>query len=197
MQMLHRVPTIQTQALRRRAVVTWLGATTAICAISASGCNKEGAASAMATPSKQGLSAEGNPNPTADDRCAMCAMRVADNPGWAGAVELHSGATYYGCSVRCTLATAMHSEKFLGVPTTQIRRVRVPDYLHKDKSVDADAAWFVVDSDVRGPMGLTLVPASSERDANTIVERHKGRILRRADVTDAVLFDLKLRSKAS
>jgi len=159
------------------------------------GCKRGQDAPAKAIASKQGLTADGNPNPTGEDRCAMCAMRVADHPEWVGAIELASGDTFYFCCVRCTLATSLQAQKFLGAAESDIRRVRVPDYLHKGKSIDADGAWFIVDSDVRGPMGLAIVPASSQQDADTIVKRHQGRILRRAEVTLPVLMDLKQRSK--
>ncbi len=125
----------------------------------------------------------------------MCAMRIVDNPAWAGAIELIDGKTYYTCSVRCTLATSMNSDKFLGAPKSEIKRVRVPRYLAKSKTLDAEKAWYVVDSDVRGPMGHTLLPAASHEEANTLVERHKGRVIQRADVTMALLKQLKTPSK--
>jgi nitrous oxide reductase accessory protein NosL len=60
--------------------------------------------------------------------------------------------------------------------------------------LDADTALFVVDSDVRGPMGLALVPAASQADAAVIVQRHGGKVLRRSEVTLDVLRQLKQRS---
>ena len=160
------------------------------------GCNKEApGGKAKAIPSKQGLTTEGNPNPTQEDRCPMCAMRVADHPDWAGAIELDNGNTFYTCSVRCTLATSMNAEKFLGVPNTAIKRIRVPHYLEKGKWLDANTALYIIDSDVRGPMGLSLVPAANQQEAKVIVQRHKGRVLEREQVTMPVLKDLKARSK--
>lgn len=193
----HRVTNPTTQARARR---WFLGAVASAVAVAAvPGCKKGGDASteeAKAVPSKQGLSGDGTPKPTADDRCPMCAMRVADHPDWVGAIELEGGATFYACSVRCTLATSMNTDKFLGVPKTQVKRVRVPQYLEKGKTLDAETAWYVIDSDVRGPMGLALVPAASQEEANVIVGRHKGRALPRADVTMPVLMELKQRNKS-
>jgi nitrous oxide reductase accessory protein NosL len=168
----------------------------AAASVSVPACNKQDAdAKAKAIPSKQGLTADGNPNPTSDDRCPMCAMRAADHPAWAGAIVLHNGDTFYTCSVRCTLATAMDSDTFLGVPQSDIARVRVPHYLEKGKSLDAESAWYVVDSDVRGPMGLALLPAATEQEAQILVRRHKGRVLPRKEVTLPLLKDLKQRSQ--
>ncbi len=190
----HRVLRSPTQAVARRTCLHVLALLPLAVLPS---CREETATPgpAKAIASKQGLSSEGNPQLTADDRCPMCAMRVIDHPDWAGAIELSTGATYYTCSVRCTLATAMRSESFLGVAPDQIKRVRVPHYLEKGKSLDANSAWYVIDSDVRGPMGLALLPAASEQEAQTLVRRHQGRVLSRKDVTLDVLKDLKQRSK--
>jgi nitrous oxide reductase accessory protein NosL len=124
----------------------------------------------------------------------MCAMRPADKPTWVGAIVLRNGTTYYGCSVRCTLAISMSPDKFLGVAADQLAAVRVPDYLHPDTLLEADTALYVVDSDVRGPMGLALVPAASEADAAVNVRRHGGKVLRRSEVTLDVLRQFNPRS---
>ena len=133
----------------------------------------------------------------AQGRCAMCGMDVSLHPDWAGSIELADGTRHETCSVRCTLATAMSPQKFLGVDATQVRSVRVPDYLHPGTRLDATAAMFVVDSDVRGPMGAELVPAASEADIQVIVARHGGRMLRHSEVTPALLMALKEHGKSS
>lgn len=129
-------------------------------------------------------------------RCAMCGMDVSLRPEWAGSIELADGTVHSTCSVRCTLATALHAQKFLGVDPGQIRSVLVPDYLHPGTRLQASSALFVVDSDVRGPMGVELVPAASEADVQVIVSRHGGRMVRHAEVTPALLMALKERGKS-
>lgn len=184
------LPAMSTQSRRRlcsRRHV--LGALTVVVA-AALGCNKPGTA-AQAIAAKRGLDSQGNPQVSDDDRCPMCAMQVSAHKDWAGAIELDDGRVFYCCSVQCTLATSAHPDRFLGVPARRVRRVRVPDYLHPGRSLDADSALFVVGSNVRGPMGLTLVPASSHTDAQVIIQRHNGRIVDRSQITDAVLLELK------
>lgn len=169
----------------------------AVCAPIAAGCktskpessNQRGAA-------HNPLDSEGRPQPSADDRCAMCAMRVADHPEWVGAIELDNGTTFYFCSVRCTFGASLRSAEFLQTDPSHIRRMRIPEYLVKDRWIDADSALLVIDSDVLGPMGLELVPASKQDDADVIVRRHGGRIIRRSEVTLEVLRDLKAKSGA-
>ena len=57
--------------------------------------------------------------------------------------------------------------------------------------IDARAAWYVIGSDVLGPMGHELVPLATEAEAVDFQRDHKGkRILRFDDVTPAVLDKL-------
>jgi nitrous oxide reductase accessory protein NosL len=58
----------------------------------------------------------------------------------------------------------------------------VTDYYNTAR-IDAESAWYVVGSDVLGPMGHELVPHDSEADAREFLADHKGkRVLRFADV---------------
>ena len=57
--------------------------------------------------------------------------------------------------------------------------------------IDAHAAWYVIGSDVLGPMGHELVPLATQAEAEDFLRDHKGRkIVRFADVTPALLEQL-------
>jgi copper chaperone NosL len=127
----------------------------------------------------------------------MCGMKVVDHREWAGAIETGSGETFYFCSPRCTMATSRHAERFLGIGPEEIQRIRVTDYLRPERTLDAKTAYYVVDSDVRSPMGLDLLPAATQADAETLVRRHGGRVVRYDEVNHALLADLKERSRAA
>ncbi|MBP6809848.1 MAG: nitrous oxide reductase accessory protein NosL, partial [Chromatiaceae bacterium] len=74
--------------------------------------------------------------------------------------------------------------------------IAVTEYYGLDR-IPARDAWFVIGSDVLGPMGHELVPLASEADAQEFLRDHAGqRILRFDDVTpelpgnlDAAKFD--------
>ena len=54
--------------------------------------------------------------------------------------------------------------------------------------MDARTAWFVVGSDVLGPMGHELVPFAREAEAREFLRDHRGKqVLRFAEVTPALL----------
>ncbi len=148
------------------------------------------------SPARIPLAPDGSMHPSAGDRCPMCAMDAFEHKQWVGAIELDNGTTWYLCSARCTFGTALQSERFLGVAKNRIRRVRVQNYLQPDKSIPADDAFYVVDSDVASPMGAALLAVSSADDASVVVRRHGGRILRRSDISIDLLKSLKSHGKS-
>lgn len=57
--------------------------------------------------------------------------------------------------------------------------------------VDGRAAWYVIGSDVLGPMGRELVPLAGEKEARQFMVDHKGkRLLRFTEVTADALKGL-------
>lgn len=158
---------------------------------------KKPAPSGRPAPAALGLDPQGNPRVSETDRCPMCAMGVFEHKSWASVIELDDGTTFYTCSARCGFGTVLQAEKFLAVSPNRIRRFRVADYLRPDKVIDADSAFLVLDSDVRGPMGLAIVAAASQEDAEVITKRHGGRVVRRPAITIETLMELKKRNSAA
>jgi nitrous oxide reductase accessory protein NosL len=57
--------------------------------------------------------------------------------------------------------------------------------------IDARQAWYVIGSDVLGPMGHELIPLATREDAEEFLSDHAGkRILRFGDVTHELLGNL-------
>ncbi len=68
--------------------------------------------------------------------------------------------------------------------------VVVKDY-YTQISIDALKAFYVIWSDVYGPMGHEPIPFEKEVDAKRFLEDHKGRkILRFKDITQKVILSL-------
>lgn len=61
--------------------------------------------------------------------------------------------------------------------------------------IDAKSAFYVLGSDVLGPMGHELLPFKDRESAQEFLEDHKGKsIIRYQDVTPAVIESLDHRS---
>jgi copper chaperone NosL len=71
-----------------------------------------------------------------------------------------------------------------------VAAVVVKDY-YTQISIDALKAFYVIWSDMYGPMGHEPIPFEKEADAKRFMEDHKGRkILRFKDITPKVILSL-------
>jgi nitrous oxide reductase accessory protein NosL len=74
--------------------------------------------------------------------------------------------------------------------TEDVEAIRVKDY-YQLSWIDARKAWYVLGSDVFGPMGRELIPLDKEADAKEFMKDHQGkRILIFPDVTREVIKPL-------
>jgi len=72
-----------------------------------------------------------------------------------------------------------------------ITAIQVKDY-YSLKSVDGRTAFYVIGSDVYGPMGKELVPFEKQMDAQSFLRDHKGKkVLRFNEITPVVLKSLE------
>ena len=123
----------------------------------------------------------GTAAPTATGRCSHCGMKlVADSP-WFSEIVTEDGQKLGYDTPRCALTASLSGKK---------GKVRVQDFYDR-KWHDAGDVRFVVGSDVLGPMGPDLVPVDPAR-ADKFQKDHQGeKTLALADLTKAVLDDLK------
>jgi nitrous oxide reductase accessory protein NosL len=71
-----------------------------------------------------------------------------------------------------------------------IDNIMVTDY-YTVSPIEARKAWYVLGSDVFGPMGNELVPMAKESDAKEFMKDHKGqRIFKFSEVTKEVMKNL-------
>jgi nitrous oxide reductase accessory protein NosL len=90
-----------------------------------------------------------------------------------------SKGTLYTCSIYCVVVMGM---KLKETP----RNIRVADYLHPDKMVEAEKAFFVVGSTARGTMSAVSKIAFEEKQAAALfAERYGGRLAGFKDALDA------------
>jgi copper chaperone NosL len=121
--------------------------------------------------------------------CPVCGMFVAKFPEWVAAVVFKDGHAHY-------FDGAKDLFKFLrdigsydsGHNTADITIVAVTDY-YGVRTMDARSAFFVVGSDVLGPMGHELVPLASKADAEEFMADHKGKRILTFDQVGAELLD--------
>jgi len=129
--------------------------------------------------------------PGPGEKCPVCGMFVVKYPAWVTGVTFADGS-------RAVFDGAKDLFKFLQDPgrwapgrtRADVKSTFVTDY-YDLVQLDAHAAFFVVGSDVYGPMGEELVPLAKKADAEEFLADHQGkRILRFDEVTPELLKTL-------
>ncbi|WP_374408688.1 nitrous oxide reductase accessory protein NosL [Hydrogenophaga sp.] len=131
------------------------------------------------------------PAPGPRDTCPVCGMFVAPYPYWIATVVWRDGKAVHFDGPKDFFKYLLELPKYEpGRQRSDIVSMGVTDY-YGTQRIDAAGAWYVIGSDVLGPMGHELVPQDTEADAKEFMADHKGRrVLRLADVTMPLLLGL-------
>lgn len=129
--------------------------------------------------------------PSPKDKCPVCGMFVAKYPDWLATVMFKDGTFRYFDGPKDLFKFLLDLKQYApGKGQSDVDRFFVNDY-YAVRQVDGRKAFYVIGSDVYGPMGKELIPFEKETDARGFLKDHGGRsILRYHEVTSAVLKQL-------
>ncbi|MBF0247358.1 MAG: nitrous oxide reductase accessory protein NosL [Alphaproteobacteria bacterium] len=124
------------------------------------------------------------PAPRVMDACPVCGMLVAKYREWVATVVYKDGHAHHFDGAKDMFKFLFDMAKYGdGHTPGDIERIGVTEYYDLRK-IDAKGAFYVVGSDVTGPMGHELVPFASRADAEAFLADHRGvRVLEFPDVT--------------
>ncbi len=130
--------------------------------------------------------------PPARAKCPVCGMFVAKYPDWTGAIRFKDAATVYFDGPKDLFTYYLAVGKYSpGKDRSAIDALYVKDY-YALTVIDASKAFYVIGSDVRGPMGNELVPFAKGDDARGFLHDHRGRnVLRFGEITQETLKALE------
>ncbi len=131
--------------------------------------------------------AAGAPTPSPKDKCPVCGMFVAKYPDWTAVITFRDGTSQFFDGAK-DMFTYYHAVRKYSPKRDQasMSSITVRDY-YALKQIDARTAFFVIGSDVSGPMGHELIPFAKEADAREFLKDHKGKkIVRFNDVSAAL-----------
>lgn len=112
----------------------------------------------------------------ADARCPVCGMFVAKYDVWITQIRYDDSTVFSFDGVKDMMAYYHNPAAYNGQEQAKIREVWVKDY-YSLKWLDGRQAFFVIGSDVNGPMGHELVPFASKAGAESFMADHHGRQL--------------------
>ena len=128
------------------------------------------------------------PKPGAKDLCPVCGMLVSKYPNWVATIVYKDGHAHHFDGAKDMFKFWHEPAKYAaGHRREDMVAIRVTDFYNL-QPVDARKAFYVIGSDVLGPMGHELVPHGSAEEAREFLQDHRGRrVLRFDEVTPALL----------
>jgi len=139
---------------------------------------------------------EGRVEVREDEKCPVCGMFVYKYPKWAAQISFkHEGHEH-----RLSFDGVKDMMKFYFNPSKwgnyayaspeTITSILVSDY-YSGRGIDGRKAFYVIRSDIYGPMGHELIPFESEEEAKTFLKEHRGtRILSFEKITESLPYEL-------
>ena len=126
--------------------------------------------------------------PEKKDRCPVCGMFVAPYPDWIATIVFKDDSQVYfdGCKDLFRYYFGLPEGQSKGT-RSEIAEIYVTEY-YSTQLVPAGEVFFVLGSDVYGPMGKELIPVANKELAKTFMRDHSGtQILQFKKITHEVL----------
>ncbi len=101
-----------------------------------------------------------------DEKCPICGMFVYKYPKWATQI-------FYK-QMHFSFDGVKDMMKYYFQNKQNIEKILVTDY-YSQKAIDAQKAYFVLGSDIYGPMGAELIPFEKESDAKSFYADHQAK----------------------
>lgn len=107
-------------------------------------------------------------------RCAVCGMFVAKYPNWVVSLTMSDGETKYFDGVKDMMVFYFAPQKYGAKAGATILATTVTDY-YTLSPVEAKKAFYVVGSDITGPMGHEFIPFATKAAAEAFSKDHQGK----------------------
>jgi nitrous oxide reductase accessory protein NosL len=118
-----------------------------------------------------------------DEKCQVCGMYLHYYPTWVSQINYPKGETYKFDGIKDMMKFYVNNKE-------GIVDILVQDY-YTLETLDARQAFYVIGSDVLGPMGNELIAFKDKKSAKVFYFDHKGKKLLAFDELNAtVVYDL-------
>ena len=116
------------------------------------------------------------PKPGPKDLCPVCGMIVSKYPNWVAVVTWKDGHAHFFDGAKDMFKFLFDLPKYAppGHRKELITGIYVTDFYNLER-MDARKAYFVIGSDVLGPMAHEFVPLATKEDADDFMKEHKGK----------------------
>lgn len=128
-------------------------------------------------------------------RCSVCGMFVAKYDNWIAQIRLADDSVLFFDGVKDLMVFFHNPGQYGQAKSSDIREIWVRDYYSLQWHEGRDA-YYVIGSDVYGPMGKEFVPFASRPAAENFLADHKGeKIILFNEITDDLVQSMRSGSK--
>lgn len=129
------------------------------------------------------------------DRCPVCGMFVYKYPKWVAQIVFKDGASYFYDGAKDMFKHYFDVAKYTpGKSASAITHIYVTDY-YEVELIEAKTAFYVLGSNILGPMGHELLPFKGRDSAQEFLEDHRGKsIVQFPQVTLPLVMSLDRRT---
>jgi copper chaperone NosL len=121
-------------------------------------------------------------------KCPVCGMFVSKYPKWSALMEIDDKKLYFD-GVKDMMKYYIFDADF-PYNRDNITTLHVTDF-YTLQAINAKEAFYVMDSNVYGPMGNELIPFITQQSAQNFMHDHQGqRILKFNDITPKIIMRL-------
>jgi len=134
---------------------------------------------------------KGPAKPGPGDKCPVCGMFVAKYPDFVSVLTFKDGTHAFFDGVKDMMKYYFNLQKYNpSKKHDDIAQIHVTDYYSLELT-DGFKAFYVLGSDIYGPMGKELIPFEKEADAREFLKDHKGKVvLRFQDISQDIVKGL-------
>ncbi len=114
--------------------------------------------------------------PGPGDRCPVCGMKAAMYLKWTAEIIFKDGSYVAFDGPKDMFRFYFHPEKYSKHQRADIEDIYVTEY-YTTRAINAKEpdVYFIIGSDVYGPMGVELVPVKGKAQAETFMKDHNGK----------------------
>jgi copper chaperone NosL len=129
---------------------------------------------------------------TNNDKCPVCGMFIYKYPDFIAQVVFQDETVHFFDGSKDMFKYLFAIDKYTpGKKSSGIASMYVTEY-YRLTPIDAQKAYYVMGSDVYGPMGKELIPFEKKSDADEFLKDHHGKMmLRYQDITSLLIMGLE------
>ncbi|MFH1218090.1 MAG: nitrous oxide reductase accessory protein NosL [Pseudomonadota bacterium] len=130
-----------------------------------------------------------------DARCAVCGMFVTKYPNWVTQIRYSDGSEKYFDGVKDLMAHFFDSAAYGTDSKIEPKEIWVKDY-YSLQWIPGRSAFYVMGSDIYGPMGEELVPFAERKSADNFLTDHHGKkVLTFDEITSEMVESMRAAHK--